>query len=142
MKGALGFLDLPMTHSASRLTFRCTGCHGGCWFTDVKSRVGYPHSSSSSMKSAISEQPKTYTWVNRFPGRETRPVVYDLLVDDLHVHQMAILTAEERATTIEWVIQPKTKREQALLVSSAVGVVFKKSNTNFHRDDEMPGGQG
>lgn len=136
---ALGFLDFPTTHNAFRMNFRNPAGDGV--FTEVKSRIGYPHSSSFSMRSTISGRVKEYTWVNRFPGRETKPVVYDLVVDDVHTPCMATLTAEKKATVIDWTVQPKTELEQALLLLSAIGVIFRLSNKGFHHDEQMPGEQ-
>lgn len=108
---ALGFLEFPTTHNAFRLKFRGHSDDDRMsTFTDVKSRIGYPHSSSFSMKSAISGRLREYSWVNRHPGRETKPVVYDLLVSDLHKLRIATLTVEKKATTISWTTQPTTAR--------------------------------
>lgn len=138
---ALGFLDFPKQHNAFRLNFSIDSSDKYD-FTDVKSRIGHPHSGSFSLKTTISGRMRDYQWVNRSPGREVKPVVYDLIVGGLQ--KMAVLTVNKKGkgvTTIHWVVHPDTELEQALLVLSAVGVIVRLSNQGIYKEREIPSGQ-
>lgn len=146
----LGFLDFPSSHNAFRLNFRngdnkIDGQGDHFDFSDVKSRIGHPHSGSFSFKTAISGTLMEYEWENASKGQAAKPgpVVYDLYVGALRQHT-ATLTVHKKgkgATGIRWLVLPQTELEQALLVLSAAGVIFRMSNQGSYREDEVPRGQ-
>jgi hypothetical protein len=133
----LGFLDFPSSHNAFRLNFR-SNTNGQGYpsgdkfdFTDVKSRIGHPHSSSFSFKTAISGTQREYEWKNASQGREAKgPVVYELSVGALrrHTATLTVYKMGKGATGISWFVLPATELELALLVLSAAGVIFRLSH--------------
>jgi hypothetical protein len=152
----LGFLDFPSSHNAFRLNFHNSntntntndqGSPSGAKnfdFTDVKSRIGHPHSGSFSFKTAISGTQREYEWKNTSQGREAKePVVYELSAGALR-QRTATLTVYKKgkgATGIRWCFLPATELEQALLVLSAAGVIFRLSHQGVYKEDEGPRGR-
>jgi hypothetical protein len=111
----LGTLDFPSSHNAFRLNLHTNtninsqgspSADEKFDFTDVKSRIGHPHSSSFAFKTAVSGTQREYEWKNASQGREQAkgPVVYDLSVGALRQHT-ATLTVYKKgkgATGIRW----------------------------------------
>ncbi|KAM0708490.1 hypothetical protein Q7P35_005142 [Cladosporium inversicolor] len=150
----LGYLTFPASHNAFRLYFGAgeqgkAGPGGmdenGFAFSDVKARVGYPHSGSFSFKGATSGRIKEYEWVNRDPSHDVSPVHYDLSVSGLAGGEaLATLTVSRKGkgkTSVQWRKAPENELEQAFLILSAIGVITRLSKKGSYRDSDSSAGQ-
>lgn len=145
----LGYLTFPFSHNAFRLYFGAgeegkAGPSGrdanGFAFSDVKARVGYPHPSSFSFKSDVSGPMREYEWKNRNPSTDVTPVIYDLSVSG--IERIANLTVNRKGkgdTNVRWQESPKNELEQAIVITSAIGVITRSWKKGSYRSNDLPG---